>query len=62
MFVHPTGLSPAPSTTGVLAGSSEDLTVPTTGSSGCEFQIASLHKQLDQLAARTTDKQSTPCS
>lgn len=38
MFV-PTGLSPAPSTTGVLGGSSEDLTGPTTGPSGREFKL-----------------------
>lgn len=34
MFV-PTGMSPAPSTTGVLRGSSEDLTGHATGPSGC---------------------------
>lgn len=40
MFV-PTGMSPAPSTTGVLRGSSEDLTGHTTGPSGCKFNLLS---------------------
>lgn len=39
MFVNvSTGVSPAPST-GVLGGSSEDLTGATTGPSGCKFTL-----------------------